>query len=189
MRSLSPAICPRLASAFSGRIATVVALTGLIGLGAACSGSPTGPGAFSSERRVQTGSGGGSSSPTCSPLVDVCGRVSVTAAGGTLGGTSIVDITSPGVFAFTASLTGSGRFTAGFISVEVNGDRAVIHELSYERGNGAFGETSVTVPAVVTLSAGGCAEGRTLVETSITVTLQNFGPTTIVASHCDVATS
>ena len=174
MRSLFSAYC---------RTGAAVAITGLIVAAAGCSGSPTGPGSFSSERRVQTGSGGGSTSPTCSES-DVCGRVLVTAAGGSLSGTAIVDTSSPGVFAFTAPLSGSGRFTAGFISVEVGGNTAVINELTYERGNGAFGETSVSVPVAVTLKAGGCADGRTLVETRITATFQNLGPTTIVESHC-----
>lgn len=176
LRSLSP-LC---------RMAAVIAVAGLIASGAGCSGSPTGPGTFSSERRVQTGSGGGSTSPTCS-AADICGRVAVTAAGGSLSGTSIVETTSPGVFAFTAPLSGSGRFIAGFISVNVSGNTAVINEITYERGNGAFGETSVSVPAVTTLRAGGCAEGRTLVETRITATIQNLGPTTIVESHCFLA--
>ena len=176
---------PRSSSAFS-RIALTVAVAGLIAAGAGCSGSPTGPGAFSSERRVETGSGGGSTSPVCSPA-DICGRVAVTASGGALSGTSIVETTSAGTFAFTAPLSGTGRFTAGFISAEVNGNMAVIHEITYELGNGAFGETSVTVPAVTTVREGGCADGRPLVQTRITATFQNFGPTTIVESHCYLA--
>ena len=163
-----------------------VAVAGLIAAGAGCSGSPTGPGAFSSERRVETGSGGGSTSPVCS-TADICGRVAVTAAGGSLSGTSIVETTSPVVFAFTAPLAGSGRFTAGFISLEISGGTAVIHEITYERGNGAFGETSVSVPALTTVREGGCADGRTLVETRISATFQNLGPTTIVESHCYLA--
>jgi len=186
MRSRSTVISPELPSSFLTRFAAVVAVSGLIGLGAACSGSPTGPGVFSSERRVETGSGGGSTSPTCS-ATDVCGRVRVTAAGGTLNGTSIVEPTSPVVFAFTAPLTGTGRFSEGFINADVNGETAVIHEITYGRGNGTFGERSVSAPAVVTVTPGGCADGRALVETSITVTLQNLGPTAIVESHCHLA--
>ena len=161
-------------------------MTGFIAVTIGCSGSPTGPGAFSSERRVQTGSGGGSTSPTCSP-VDICGSVAVTAAGGSLTGTTIVETTSPRVFAFTAPLSGTGRVSAGFISVEVSGNTAVINEITYERANGGFGETSVSVPALTTIREGGCAEGRTLVETRITATFQNLGPTTIVESHCYLA--
>jgi hypothetical protein len=167
-------------------MAPAVAVAGLLAATAGCSGSPTGPGTFSSERRVQTGSGGGSTSPTCS-TADICGRVTVTAASGSLSGTSIVETTSPGVFAFTAPLTGSGRFTAGFISAEVDGDTVVINEITYERGNGAFGETSVSAPATTTFTEGGCADGRTLVQTTINATLQNFGPMTIVESHCYLA--
>lgn len=168
------------------RTAAAVAVTGLIAATAACSGSPTGPGTLSSERRVQTGSGGGSTSPTCS-TGDICGRVAVTAAGGSLSGTSIVETTSPGAFAFTAPLSGSGRFTAGFISVDVNGDTAVINQITYERGNGAFGETNVSVPAETTIREGGCADGGTLVETRIIANIQNLGPTAIVESHCLLA--
>jgi hypothetical protein len=186
MRSRSIVISPELSSSFLRRVAAVVGLSGLIGLAAACSGSPTSPSVFSAERRVETGSGGGSTSPTCS-ATDVCGRVSVSAAGGTLSGTSIVDTTSPGVFAFTAPLTGTGRFTDGFISADVNGGTAVIYELTYGRSNGTFGETSVSVPAVTTVTPGGCADGRALVETRITATLQNLGPTAIVESHCYLA--
>jgi hypothetical protein len=167
-------------------MASAVAIAGFMAATAGCSGPPTGPGTFSSERRVQTGSGGGSTSPTCS-TADICGRVVVTAAGGSLSGTSIVETTSPGAFAFTAPLSGSGRFTAGFISVDVNGDAAVINEITYERGNGAFGETAVSVPAVTTIREGGCADGRTLVQTRITATIENLGPTTIVESHCFLA--
>jgi hypothetical protein len=170
-------------SSVFGRIAAVVAVTGLIGVGAACSGSPTGPGVFSSERRVQTGSGGGSTTPTCS-AADLCGRVDVTASGGTLSGTSIVETTGAGVFTFNAPLTGTGRFGAGFISADVNGATAVINEITYQRGNGTFGQTSLSVPATVTVTEGGCAGGGSLVETRITTTVQNFGPTVIVASHC-----
>ena len=186
MNSTSFAVKTRRSSPVFCRMAAVVAVAGLLATGAGCSGSPTGPGAFSSERRVQTGSGGGSTSPVCTPA-DICGRVTVTAAGGSLSGTSVVDTTSPGVFAFTANLTGSGRFTAGFISAEVSGDTAVIHEITYERGNGTFGETSVSVPAQTTVRAGGCADGRTLVQTRITATLQNLGPATMVESHCYLA--
>lgn len=168
------------------RVASAAAIAGLIAATAACSGSPAAPGTFSSGRRVQTGSGGGSTSPTCSPA-DICGRVAVTAAGGSLSGTSIVETTSAGAFAFTAPLTGSGRFTAGFVSVNVDGDTALIGQITYDRGNGAFGETNVSVPAVTTIREGGCAGGRTLVQTSITANIQNLGPTTIVESHCLLA--
>lgn len=186
MHSISLVMRTRRSLASVFRIAPAVAIAGLMAATAGCSGSPTGPGTFSSERRVQTGSGGGSTSPTCS-TTDICGRVTVTAAGGSLSGTSIVETASPGTFAFTAPLSGSGRFTAGFISVDVNGDTALINQITYERGNGAFGETAVSAPAVTTIKAGGCADGRTLVQTSITVTIQNLGPTTIVESHCFLA--
>ena len=186
MHSISPVVGPRRSLPGSCRIAAVVVVTAVIAAGAGCSGTPTGPGTFSSERRVQTGSGGGSTSPTCS-AADICGRVAVTAAGGSLSGTSIVDTSSPGVFAFTAPLVGSGRFTAGFISVDVSGDTAVINQITYERGNGAFGETSVSVPALTTIREGGCADGRTLVQTRISANVQNLGPTTIVESHCYLA--
>jgi hypothetical protein len=185
MRTISFVSAPRSSFAFN-RIAGAVVLAGLIAAGAGCSGSPTEPGAFLSERRVETGSGGGSTSPVCS-TADICGRVAVTAAGGSLSGTSTVEITSPRVFAFTAPLSGSGRFTSGFISAEVSGDTAVIHEITYQRGNGAFGETSVSVPALTTIREGGCADGRTLVQTRITAPIQNLGPTTIVESHCYLA--
>ena len=186
MRSTSSVFSTRRSRSVACRTAAAAVVAGLIAAGAGCSGSPTGPGTFSAGRRVQTGSGGGSTSPTCS-TGDICGRVAVTAAAGSLSGTSIVDTTSPGVFAFTASLVGSGRFTAGFISAQVNGDAAVIHEITYEQKNGAFGETSASVPALTTIREGGCADGRTLVETRITATFQNFGPTTIVESHCYLA--
>ena len=156
----------------------------LVGFAAACSGFPTGPGALSSERRVQTGGGGGTTLPACEPE-EFCSRVDVRAAGGTLSGhTDVVLDGSRSVFTFLAALTGTGRFSAGFIRVDVTGNTALIHELTYEGTNGAFGQTMVTVPAAITITEGGCSDRRTLVETTIVTTIQNFGPTTIVETHC-----
>jgi hypothetical protein len=134
---------------------------------------------------VLTGGGGGSTSPVCEP-VELCGRVEVRAAGGTLSGTTDVamDALSPTTFSFTAPLTGTGRFRTGFISVDVNGDTALINEIVYESANGAFGETAKIAPALVTVTPDGCTDGRTRVETTITTTIQNFGPTTIRERHC-----
>jgi hypothetical protein len=157
---------------------------GLAGVAAACGGSPTGPGVLSSERRVQTGSGGGTTLPACSPE-EFCSSVEVRAAGGTLSGpTDVLAGESPSVFTFLAALTGTGRFTTGFISVDVNGSNAVITEIAYERANGAFGQKMVSAPAAVTATEGGCADGRTLVQTRIVTTLENFGPVTIIETHC-----
>ncbi len=167
----------------SARSAAAGAVLCLITLSAACSGSPTGPGVLTAGRRVQTGSGGGSNVPVCTP-VDICGRVDVRAAGGSLFGTTVVQAQSASTFSFAASLSGSGRFDSGYISVDVSGDTAAINELSYGRANGVFGQQTVTATASVTVTTDGCSDGRDLVETSITTTIQNFGPTTITERHC-----
>ena len=166
----------------SARIGAAGAVLCLL-LSAACSGSPTGPGAFTAGRRVLTGSGGGSNIPVCTSA-DLCGRVEIRAAGGSLIGTTIVQADSTSTFSFAAALSGSGRLTSGYISVDVSGDAAVINELTYERGNGVFGEQTVSTAATVTVSPDGCSDGRDLVETRITTTLENFGPVTITERHC-----
>jgi hypothetical protein len=167
------------------RTLTLSALLGASALGAACSGSPTGPGALSSERRVGTGGAGGTISPGCLDGSSIC-EVQVTSAGGTMQGSTEVGTASATNFQFKAQLQpGSGRFSGGgYIDVEVNGTTATIHEISFRRGDARLGDAGVTVPATVRVTEDACRNGGDLIETTIVATLQNFGPTTITERHC-----
>ena len=160
------------------------ALLGAAALGAACSGSPVGPGALSSERRVGTGGAGGTISPGCT-LPDIC-QVTVTSTSGTLTGDSDVAADSLTAFGFRATLSGKdGRFSqGGYIEVTVHGSTATIEEISFRRGESRLGDEHVTVPATVEVREDGCGAKGDLVTTTITGTFEGFGPTTIVEQHC-----
>jgi hypothetical protein len=156
----------------------------------ACSGSPAGPGVLSSERRVQDGGAGGSLCPigTCPGFE---GRVEITAGNSSLSGqTTGVDEGGPTAFRFTSHLSGTGRFQAGYIDVQVNGDSALVNNLWFSRGTQTYQDKGKTLPATVvqgekcTLERG---EPGVLIETTIQANFQNFGNTTIVESHCIAA--
>lgn len=165
------------------RLAPVLSLVALALAMAACNGSPTGPGLVSSERRVQTGGGGGTFCPDCSPL----GRVEIVAGGGVLNGQTIgaqvgADYTA---FHFTSHLEGRGRFDTGFVDIEVRDGSALIRQISYTKDGRIYQDADVTAPALVReIRDDACAPTGVMVETTIRVTLENFGRTTIAERHC-----
>jgi len=169
------------------RTAALAALVGAALVGAACSGSPTAPDVLMSGRRVLTGSGGGTlcTPPQCEGFE---GTVRVTAAGGTLFGTTEGEpLGGPASFTvFARDLKGTGRFETGFLNVSVEGDSALIGAIWYQSAGGIFEVTQKTVPATVEVTSVDtreCASG-TRVTTTIVTTLENFGRTTIVETHC-----
>jgi len=183
-------ICSRVVSSprLTGRIAIVTALIATALAGAACSGSPAGPGVLSAGRRVQDGGGGGTLCPpgTC-PGFD--GRVTLTAGGGTLSGTTTGVIEgAEDAFRFTSQLTGTGRFKTGFLDIQVTGDTALVNNLWYSNGSQVFQDKGDTVSAVVTRGEK-CLIGRdmvpgVIVQTTIQAVFENFGQATIVEEHC-----
>lgn len=178
----------RLPRARVARTAAAVALMTAAMITGGCSGSPAGPGGvLTAGRRVQDGGAGGS---LC--VISNCpafkGRVEITAGGGSLNGeTSGVLGDSLTTFRFTSPLTGSGRFTNGYIDLQVNGDSAVVNNLWFSNGAQIFQDKGKTVPATV-VTGEKCLVDKdipgTLVTTTITATFENFGNTTIVESHC-----
>jgi hypothetical protein len=183
-------ICARVVSSqrITSRMAIVTALIASALAGAACSGSPAGPGVLSAGRRVQDGGGGGTicSAGTC-PGFD--GRVTLTAGGGTLtGSTTGVIEGAEDAFRFTSQLTGTGRFKTGFLDIQVTGDTALINNLWYSNGPQVFQDKGDTVSAVV-VRGEKCQIGRdqlpgVIVQTTINGVFENFGQTTIVEEHC-----
>lgn len=163
---------------------TAIVLTAL-GM-AACSGGPTSPGALSSDRRVQTGGGGGTVAPVACTKVNC---VDVTAAGGTLsGGGRLSQVSGDTSFTVKADLTGTGRFQFGTIDLEVRDTTALIRQLTYSNDGRVFGDSLVPAsPSIRLIDEPGCDSG-VLVETTITARLENFGPTTIVERHCTIPT-
>ena len=170
------------------RTAPLAVLVGAALLGAACSGSPTAPDVLMSGRRVQTGSGGGTlcTPPQCEGFE---GTVRITAGGGTLSGKTEGEPLrgDPASFTvFARDLKATGRFQTGFLNLSVDGDSAVIGAIWYQSAGGIFEVTQKTVPATVDVASVGtreCASG-TKVTTTIVTTLENFGRTTIVETHC-----
>lgn len=166
-----------------------ISLAGLFALavlGTACSGSPTAPGTLSSERRVQTGGGGGT---LCPGACGLSGYVELQAKKGTLSGSSIGSQPGrePVPFVFTARLTGKGDgYDEGFVDIAVASNTATINVAWYSTDGKVFQDTSVTTtPRIIQrpTDAKDCASGI-LVETTLNAKLQNFGNTTIVETHC-----
>ena len=161
------------------------ALLGIAVASSACSGSPSAPGTLSAERRVQTGSGGGT---LCPP--GVCtgfnGRIEIVASGGSLNGPTVGGQLGSDAarFTLTARLKGSGRFDDGFIDLSVERESAFVRAIWYSSGTRIFQDTEKTVPATVTEVADKACDSGTLIETSITATFENFGRTTITERHC-----
>src|SRR5687767_15040171 len=102
---------PRLTRTNPRRLArwtSVATVLSVAAVGMGCSGSPTSP-ASSSERRVQTGGGGGTVLPiACEKL----SCVEVVAGGGTLSGKTVVSQPTRdwSRFTFTSHMEGTGRF-------------------------------------------------------------------------------
>jgi hypothetical protein len=167
------------------RATAVVALLGVGVVSGACSGSPSAPGTLSAERRVQTGSGGGT---LCPP--GVCtgfdGRIEIVAGGGSLNGPTVGGQvgTDPARFTLTARMNGAGRFDSGFIDLSVERDSAFVRAIWYSSGGRIYQDTEKTVPATVTEVAEKACESGTLIETTISATFENFGQTTITERHC-----
>jgi hypothetical protein len=167
------------------RATAAAALVGVAVLGSACSGSPAAPGSLSAERRVETGSGGGT---LCPP--GICtgfdGRIEVIAGGGSLNGPTLGSQvgTEATRFQLTARMTGTGRFDHGFISFSVERDTAIINAIWFSSEDRVYEDTGVTAPATVALIADKACASGTLVETTITATFENFGKTTITERHC-----
>ena len=160
-------------------------LLGVAVVSGACSGSPSAPGTLSAERRVQTGSGGGT---LCPP--GICtgfdGRIEIIAGGGSLDGPTVGEQvgTDPARFTLTARMTGSGRFDSGFIDLAVERESAFVRAIWYSSGTRIYQDTGKTVQATVTeIADKGCDSG-TLIETTISATFENFGRTTITERHC-----
>ena len=166
------------------RATAAVAVAGLALASGACSGSPSAPGSLSAERRVQTGSGGGT---LCPP--GICtgfnGRIEIIASGGTLNGPTVGGQLGDATrFSLTSHMKGTGRFDNGFIDVSVERDSAVVRAIWYSSGGRVFQDTEKTVPATVTEVADKACDSGTLIETTITATFENFGRTTITERHC-----
>ena len=174
------------------RVARPIAAAALVTMAviaAGCSGSPAGPGGvLTAGRRVQDGGAGGTICVRTNCVL-AKGNVVITAAGGSLaGGTSVElgdDLTT---FRFTSTLTGRGRFVSGYIDLRVNGDSADVDNLWFSNGVQTFQDKGKTVPATVVTGEKCQIEKSdtpgTSVTTTITATFENFGPTTIVETHC-----
>ena len=150
----------------------------------ACSGSPTSP--LSSERRVQTGGGGGTVLPVACEKLSC---VEIVAGGGTLSGKVVVTqpTADPVPFAFTSTMEGTGRFENGTIAVAVDRGSAVIREITYAVDDRVYGDGGVSAePTIRLVEDAGCASGI-VVETTFVAILENFGRTTISERHCSVA--
>ena len=182
--------CSRVVSPqrLTSRVAIVTALIAAALAGAACSGSPAGPGVLSAGRRVQDGGGGGTICPP-GPCPGFEGKVTLVAGGGSLSGaTTGVLEGAEDAFRFTSQLTGTGRFKTGFLDIPVTGDTALVNNLWYSNGSQVFQDKGDTVSAVVARGEK-CLLGRdmipgTIVQTTIEGIFENFGQTTIVEEHC-----
>ena len=166
------------------RATAAAALIGVAALGSACSGSPSAPGSLSAERRVQTGSGGGT---LCPP--GICtgfnGRIEIIASGGTLNGPTVGgQLGDASRFSLTSRMNGTGRFDNGFIDLSVERDSAFVRAIWFSAGDRVYQDVEKTVPATVTEVADKACESGTLIETAITATFENFGRTTITERHC-----
>ena len=167
------------------RWTSVAVVLSVAAAGMACSGSPTSP-ASSSERRVQTGGGGGTVLPiACEKL----SCVEVVAGGGTLSGKTVVTQPSRDMsqFTFTSQMEGTGRFDNGVIAVAVDRHSVLIREIAYSKNGQVYQDTGVTaVPTIRFVDDAGCASG-VVVETTFVAMFENFGRTTINERHCAVA--
>ena len=162
----------------TSRVAIVTALIAAALAGAACSGSPAGPGVLSAGRRVQDGGGGGTICPP-GPCPGFEGKVTLVA--GVIEG-------AEDAFHFTSQLTGTGRFKTGFLDIQVTGDTALVNNLWYSNGSQVFQDKGDTVSAVVARGEK-CLIGRdqipgVIIQTTIEGIFENFGQTTIVEEHC-----
>lgn len=170
------------------RATAVVALLGIGVVSTACSGSPSAPDPLSAERRVQTGSGGGTFCPgiVCEGIT---GRIEIVSNRGSLNGsTGGSQVGSePTRFQLTSTLTGDGgQLEDGFISFTVERDTATITTIWFRSHGQIFENTNVTAPASVREVADtSCRSGR-LIVTTITTTLENLGKTTITEQHCAI---
>ena len=156
-------------------------------IASACSGSPSAPGALTAERRVQTGSGGGTFCPgvVCE---EISGRIEIVAVRGSLngptGGTQVGS--EPARFQLSSTLKGAGQFDDGFISFSVERDTATISTISFRSHGQIFENTNVTAPASIREVADPSCGSGVLVVTTITTTLENLGRTTITEQHCAI---
>ena len=169
------------------RATAVVALLGIAAVSGACSGSPSAPGTLSAERRVQTGSGGGTFCPgvVCE---GINGRIEIVSNRGSLNGsTGGSQVGSePKRFQLTSTLKGDGQLEDGFISFTVERDTATISTIWFRSHGQIFENTNVTAPASIREVADtSCRSGVSIV-TTITTTLENLGKTTITEQHCSL---
>jgi hypothetical protein len=169
------------------RATAVAAVLGAAVVSSACSGSPSAPGTLSAERRVETGSGGGTFCPgiVCEGIT---GRIEIVSNRGSLNGsTGGSQVGSePARFQLTSNLKGAGQIEDGFISFTVERDTATISTIWFRSHGQIFENTNVTAPASVReISDSSCRSGR-LIVTTITTTLENLGKTTITEQHCAI---
>ena len=167
-------------------VSTGLALA-LCALAAACSGTPTSPTNLgTSERRVLTGGAGGT---LCPP--PICtgfnGRIEIVAGGGTLHGPSlggqVGDETTR--FELTSRLTGTGRFTEGFIDVIFERESATVRTVWFKGASGqVMQSTDRSGTPVYTETEDKNCDSGVLLATSLTLNLENLGQTTIVEQHC-----
>jgi len=161
------------------------ALFGIAVAGSACSGSPSAPGTLSAERRVETGSGGGTFCPgiVCE---GVTGRIEIVSNRGSLNGsTGGSQVGSePTRFQLSSTLKGSGQLEDGFISFTVEQDTATISTIWFRSHGQIFENTNVTAPASIRQVADTSCRSGLLIVTTITTTLENLGKTTITEQHC-----
>jgi len=162
------------------------ALLGIAVASSACSGSPSAPGTLSAERRVETGSGGGT---LCPGIVceGINGRIEIVSNRGSLNGsTGGSQVGSePTRFQLTSTLKGDGeQLEGGFISFTVERDTATISTIWFRSHGQIFENTNVTAPASIREVADTSCRSGLLIVTTITTTLENLGKTTITEQHC-----
>ena len=163
------------------------ALLGAAVVSGACSGSPSAPGSLSAERRVETGSGGGTFCPgvVCEGIT---GRIEIVSNRGSLngstGGSQVGN--EPERFQLTSTLKGAGQLSDGFISFTVERDTATISTIWFSSHGQIFEDTNVTAPATVREVADSSCRSGIMVVTTITATLENLGKTTITEQHCAI---
>ena len=157
----------------------------LCALAVGCSGVPTSPTDMrSSERRVLTGGAGGT---FCPP--DVCdgftGRIEIVAGGGTLHGPTSGAQDEVTRFELTSRLTGTGRFTDGFIDAIFDRESATVRTIWFTSDSGQILQSTDRsgTPEYTAIDEKSCESG-VLLRTTLTVTLENLGRTTIVEQHC-----
>jgi hypothetical protein len=169
------------------RLVSATIALALCALAAACSGTPASPtDTRSSERRVLTGGAGGTFCPpeACEGFT---GRIEIVAGGGTLHGPTLGaqlgdEITR---FELTSRLTGTGRFGEGFIDAVFDRESATVRTIWYSGDSGQILQATNQsgTPEYTTVDEKSCESGVLLV-TTLTVTLENLGRTTIVERHC-----